>query len=195
MLHFVPNGYIAPVAEEKQNTVLSITVREAAMPAVGQHLAEALRAEQGGIVYLDGSLGMGKTTLSRAVIQACGWPGRVKSPTYTLLEPYDCDDITLIHFDLYRLADAEELEFLGLRDYLLPNTVWLVEWPERGAGVLPEADVVVHFSDAGAADGSDGRLLAFAGATATGRRIVDRLNEPLAGQASPLGCTGEWEGQ
>ncbi|MEX0622272.1 MAG: tRNA (adenosine(37)-N6)-threonylcarbamoyltransferase complex ATPase subunit type 1 TsaE [Saccharospirillum sp.] len=163
--------------------VLSITVNEIAMASVGQHVAAAVRAEGGGIVYLDGTLGMGKTTLSRAVIQACGWAGKVKSPTYTLLEPYECDGITVVHFDLYRLADAEELEFMGLRDYLLPDTLWLVEWPERGAGVLPEADVVIHFSDAGASDGSDGRLLRFEGATAAGQRIVDHLSLPLAGHA------------
>ncbi|MEX2321279.1 MAG: tRNA (adenosine(37)-N6)-threonylcarbamoyltransferase complex ATPase subunit type 1 TsaE [Saccharospirillum sp.] len=163
--------------------MLSITVNEVAMASVGQHVAAAVRAEGGGIVYLDGTLGMGKTTLSRAVIQACGWAGRVKSPTYTLLEPYECDGMTVVHFDLYRLADAEELEFMGLRDYLLPDTLWLVEWPERGAGVLPEADVVVHFSDAGASDGSDGRLLRFEGATSAGQRIVDHLRQPLAGHA------------
>ncbi len=182
MLHFVRLGVIRP-AGEKQNIVLSITVSEVAMDAVGRSLANAVRTAKGGIVYLDGTLGMGKTTLSRAVIQACGWPGRVKSPTYTLLEPYDCDGITVVHFDLYRLADAEELEFMGLRDYLLPDTLWLVEWPERGAGVLPDADVVVHFSDAGAADGSGGRLLRFDGATTAGQQIVDQLSQQLAGQA------------
>lgn len=162
--------------------MLSMTVNEGAMETVGQALALAVRVGGGAIVYLDGTLGMGKTTLSRAVIQACGWPGKVKSPTYTLLEPYECDGLVVVHFDLYRLADAEELEFMGLRDYLLPNTLWLVEWPERGAGVLPEADVVIHFSDAGATDGSDGRLLRFEGATPAGQRMVDHLSQQLAGQ-------------
>ncbi|WP_245584104.1 tRNA (adenosine(37)-N6)-threonylcarbamoyltransferase complex ATPase subunit type 1 TsaE [Saccharospirillum impatiens] len=159
--------------------MLSITVSEVEMASVGQCLASALRANGGGIVYLDGTLGMGKTTLSRSVIQACGWSGKVKSPTYTLLEPYECNDITVVHFDLYRLADAEELEFMGLRDYLLPNALWLIEWPERGAGVLPAADVVVHFSDAGALDGSDGRLLRFESATSAGKRMVDLLQQQL----------------
>lgn len=149
-----------------------LTVSEAQMPALGQALARALEASEGGLLYLDGTLGMGKTTLSQAVIAACGWPGRVTSPTYTLVEPYEGERLTLVHVDLYRLADPEELEFLGLRDYLGPATAWLVEWPERGAGVLPEADVVVHFTEAGT-----GRALAFDARGERGQVLVRVLRQ------------------
>ncbi|GGX40750.1 tRNA (adenosine(37)-N6)-threonylcarbamoyltransferase complex ATPase subunit type 1 TsaE [Saccharospirillum salsuginis] len=147
-----------------------LTVTEEQMSALGKQLAEALMAGEGAIVYLDGTLGMGKTTLSQAVVHGCGWSGRVKSPTYTLVEPYDCGALQVVHFDLYRLADPEELEFIGIRDYLQPHTAWLVEWPERGAGVLPEADVVIHFTEAGAA-----RQLTVEPRTERGRLVSDRL--------------------
>jgi tRNA threonylcarbamoyladenosine biosynthesis protein TsaE len=157
--------------------VLSITVSEAAMAPLGQALADALRAQAGAIVYLKGTLGMGKTTLSQAVVKACGWPGRVKSPTYTLLEPYECEGLTVVHFDLYRLADPEELEFMGLRDYLLPDTAWLVEWPERGAGVLPPADVVIHFDESSDSPVGSGRKLLFESTTGKGQQIVELLRQ------------------
>jgi tRNA threonylcarbamoyladenosine biosynthesis protein TsaE len=161
---------------------LSVIVSEVAMEPLGQDLAAALRAQAGAIVYLDGTLGMGKTTLSRSVIQACGWAGRVKSPTYTLLETYECDDVTIVHFDLYRLADPEELEFMGLRDYLVPNALWLVEWPERGRGVLPPADLVIHFNDVASSGETDCRQISFTGATETGQRIVNQLRQRSSGQ-------------
>lgn len=152
--------------------VLTTVVGEPDMPLLGDYLAQALIETHGGLVYLDGTLGMGKTALSRAVIQACGWRGRVRSPTYTLLEPYECERLTLIHFDLYRLGDPEELEFLGIRDYLETDTAWLVEWPERGVGVLPEPDVMVHFKEAGKA-----RELGFEANTDRGLTICDRLRQ------------------
>jgi len=116
------------------------------MEEFGRKLGQA--CSNGSVIYLHGTLGMGKTTLSRAVIQGLGWEGRVKSPTYNLVEHYELPNIDAIHFDLYRLADPEELEFMGIRDYDLQTNLWLVEWPEKGKGMLPAADIMLNLIDA-----------------------------------------------
>ena len=128
------------------------------MAVFGQDLA--LACQSGAVIYLDGSLGMGKTALSRALILGLGWHGRVKSPTYTLLEQYETTHCVVYHFDLYRLADPEELEFIGVRDLDATTAIWLVEWPEQGQGLLPPADLIVHFSDAAAGSARDLKLQA-----------------------------------
>lgn len=97
----------------------------------------------GCILYLQGDLGAGKTTLTRGLLRGLGYQGLVKSPTFTLVEPYQIQRWRLFHWDLYRLGDAEELEYLGLRDQLDGEAVLLIEWPEHGHGTLPQADVVV----------------------------------------------------
>lgn len=114
---------------------------EAQMEALGAQLASRLVSWK--LIFLRGPLGAGKTTLVRGLLHGLGHRGAVKSPTFTLVEPYSFDSMTLYHFDLYRLKHAEELEFLGIRDYLQGEGVCVIEWPERGGNLLPPPDLDV----------------------------------------------------
>lgn len=157
-----------------ESTVTVDLADEAATVAMGQHLGQACR--QGGVIFLAGDLGAGKTTLSRGVLYAFGHSGAVKSPTYTLVEPYELDGINIYHFDLYRLGEPEELEFMGIRDYFAFENLCLVEWPVRGEGYLPQADLLVTMSVAELeAGGVPGRQCQVTANTARGEELIGQL--------------------
>jgi tRNA threonylcarbamoyladenosine biosynthesis protein TsaE len=125
---------------------LFVAASEKETLALGAALAE--RFADGGIVTLSGDLGAGKTTLVRGLLRAMGHAGRVKSPSYGLIESYRIEGRDVHHLDLYRLGHGEEIEYLGLEDLLTPGSLLLIEWPERGAGWLPPVDWRVRIDDA-----------------------------------------------
>jgi tRNA threonylcarbamoyladenosine biosynthesis protein TsaE len=117
---------------------------EAATLACGERFATIL--EPGLNVYMHGDLGAGKTTFVRGVLHGLGHVGKVKSPTYTLVEPYIVSNYNIYHFDLYRFIDEEEWEAAGFREYFNPQSTCMIEWPEKAAHVLPVADIHVQLS-------------------------------------------------
>ncbi|MGJ8686678.1 MAG: tRNA (adenosine(37)-N6)-threonylcarbamoyltransferase complex ATPase subunit type 1 TsaE [Spongiibacteraceae bacterium] len=128
-------------------------------------------AEAGAVVYLQGHLGAGKTTFCRGVLRAFSYAGAVKSPTYTLVESYQLAARTVNHFDLYRLGDPEELEYMGIRDYFDGQSVCLLEWPDRGRGFLPLADITVSIEQKG-----EGRCLTLSAGSDRGQAIINQLD-------------------
>lgn len=141
-------------------------IDEAALEGLAQAFAQQLG--QGGVVLLEGNLGAGKTTFARALLKALGVGERIKSPTYSLIESYRIGDLHAHHLDLYRIADADELEWLGLPDLLDSNSLLLIEWPERGAGALPPADLGFRFEHAG-----ERRNVSVSAHSAKGREWLD----------------------
>ncbi|MFT4677039.1 MAG: tRNA threonylcarbamoyladenosine biosynthesis protein TsaE [Candidatus Azotimanducaceae bacterium] len=147
---------------------------EAGTLAFAKNLGSLL--ECSGVVYLKGDLAAGKTTFSRGILRSYGYEGAVKSPTFTIVEPYDLQFGQVYHFDLYRIAQPEELEYLGVDDYLEGGHLCLVEWPERGDGFLPNADIVVELAPRGR-----GRHIKLTGCSARGNRICEQMINTLGG--------------
>jgi tRNA threonylcarbamoyladenosine biosynthesis protein TsaE len=183
------------MSDEQLNNIskpLIQLVDEQAMTNFGAQLAAF--TVSGTVIYLDGDLGAGKTTLVRGFLRSLGYLGAVKSPTFTVVEPYSLDynklydynelgkglklenqlanqhELKVYHFDLYRLEDPEELEYLGIRDYFDGQAIALIEWPEKGLGVLPEADVHIKINYQ-----KQGRQIELTSLSSNGAAIVSNL--------------------
>ncbi len=141
---------------------------EAAQEALGARLAHA--RPHGCVVYLQGPLGAGKTTFVRGFLRQLGHTGVVKSPTYTLVENYQYSNLSIYHLDLYRLADPEELEYVGVREFSASDTVCLIEWPECGAHFLPAPDIVIVLQYV-----QTGRRIVIEARTALGMDVLARF--------------------
>jgi len=160
---------------------------EAATLAVGELLARAVQAlfataeapHVALMIYLNGDLGAGKTTFSRGLIRALGHDAAVKSPTYTLVEPYEHLSFPVYHFDLYRLADPEEVDFLGVDSYFEGVGLCLVEWPDRGRGALPPPDLVLTLIEQGR-----GRSLQWRPASTVGEWLDVQFSKTVEGFVS-----------
>jgi len=165
---------------KKIDTLRYDLVDSEATIAMGNTLAQLIKDElkKGVIVYLHGDLGAGKTTLTRGFVQGMGHKGNVKSPTYTLVEPYELNAWNVYHFDLYRLADPEELEYIGIRDYFEENSCCFIEWPEKGEGLLPKPDLIITIEYVGAQ-----RQITLESKTELSQLLVDKMlelpNQPL----------------
>lgn len=151
---------------------------EAATLALGADLAPALTP--GMVIWLSGDLGAGKTTLTRGLLRAFHYTGRVKSPTFTLVEHYPFSSFNLYHFDLYRFADPEEWEDAGFRDYFNERSICLVEWPEKALGCLPEADLRVRLEIDG-----ERRVARLSAATEVGEECIRRLGKGSSTPSRP----------
>ena len=165
---------------------------DTAMVAFGEVLGGALLAisqQAAAVVYFQGQLGAGKTTVCRGVLQGCGHSGAVKSPTYTLVEPYELPAARVFHFDLYRLGDPEELEYMGIRDYFEPGNICLIEWPDKGQGILQAADLELTITVIPA-----GRHLNLAPRTGQGEAVLAGVRSRLT-ESSISGITISEEAQ
>lgn len=142
---------------------------DARMVALGRSLGEHLAR---GVIFLEGDLGAGKTTLARGILSSFGHSGSVKSPTYTLVEPYQFGERRVYHFDLYRLGDPEELEYMGIRDYFDSDALCIVEWPAQGQGFLPRPDLRVTVGVVQGKNNEFGRTLRLTAETEIGASAI-----------------------
>lgn len=152
---------------EVQGETLMLEFGSRIASAVSATLREKRSVEQSLLIALSGDLGAGKTTISRGILIGLGHSGSVKSPTYTLVEPYELPLGKICHFDFYRLIDPEELEYMGFRDYLVEASLCLIEWPERGQGFLPDADIEI-----GIIQTDQGRTLSLKAGTDLGNKVI-----------------------
>lgn len=155
-------------------------INEARLVQIAQVLAPAVRG--GGVIHLEGALGAGKTTFARGLLRALGVAARVKSPTYSLIESYEAGELSIHHLDLYRIAAADELEWLGLGDLDAARTLWLIEWPERAVAAVPQADLAVHLAHA-----QSGRDLRFVALSTVGRSWITGSIASLTSAADTVG--------
>lgn len=156
----------------QDHTLSAFLADEAATLGLGEILAQALH---GGLtVFLQGDLGAGKTTLTRGILRGLGYGGRVKSPTYTLVEPYVISNLYFHHFDLYRFGDPVEWEDAGFREMFNPDSVCLVEWPDKATGLLPPPDWIIHLEPE-----AEGRRLSLQAHTLTGKACLASLTDSL----------------
>lgn len=160
------------ISLELQGESLMLQFGNSIASAVSVALNEKRSAAQSLLIALSGDLGAGKTTISRGILNGLGHSGSVKSPTYTLVEPYELPLGRICHFDFYRLIDPEELEYMGFRDYLVEASLCLIEWPERGQGFLPNADIEI-----GIIQTEQGRTVNLKAGTDLGNKIILGLQE------------------
>jgi tRNA threonylcarbamoyladenosine biosynthesis protein TsaE len=151
------------------NDITLALADEAATLELGARVAGALAP--GVVIWLRGDLGAGKTTLTRGLLRGLGFQGKVKSPTYTLVESYVISGLYLYHFDLYRFVDPEEWDAAGFREYFNRDSVCLVEWPEKASQLLPVPDVEIRL-----AIHEEGRKVNIAAHTESGKQCLNRLS-------------------
>ena len=157
---------------EKANQQIELYLKnESETLKLGKKIAQICPAEQF-TIHLEGELGAGKTTLARGFLHQLGHQGNVKSPTYTLVERYDLADRTVFHFDLYRLTDPEELDYLGLDDYLSSNSLCLIEWAQQGGGFLPTPDLLISLNYQ-----NNGRHVIISAHSKAGKELCNNLNK------------------